>query len=211
MDAATYLAFLSVSILVMVTPGPDTALTIRNTLVGGRKAGVFTAFGVAIGLAIWTLATSVGIVALIIASKPLFLAIKYAGAAFLIYLGVRSLLSAFGPERWREAALDISGPRLSASGGLVQGLASNLSNPKMVALFTSLLPQFATTGEGAFVSLIQLGLTFCALTFAWLVLYAFAVARAGDVLRRRNVQRVLEGITGGVLIALGLRVAAEQR
>lgn len=211
MDAATYLAFLGVSILVMVTPGPDTALTIRNTLVGGRKTGVFTALGVAIGLAIWTLATSIGIVALIIASKPLFLAVKYAGAAFLIYLGVRSLLSAFGPERWREAAPDISGPRLSASGGLVQGLASNLSNPKMVALFTSLLPQFATTGEGAFVSLIQLGLTFCVLTFAWLVLYAFAVARAGDVLRRRNVQRVLEGITGGVLIALGLRVAAEQR
>src|SRR5262245_22055071 len=150
MDAAMYLAFLGVSIVVLVTPGPDTGLTIRNTLLGGRKTGVFTALGVSIGLAIWTFATSVGIVALIIASKPLFLAVKYAGAAFLIYLGVRSLLSAFGPERWREIAPDMpAGRRLSASGGLTQGLVSNLSNPKMVALFTSLLPQFTTTGEGA--------------------------------------------------------------
>ena len=206
------LLFVGVSAVVIATPGPDTALTIRNTLVGGRKTGVFTALGVAIGLAIWTLATSVGIVALIIASQPLFLAVKYAGAVFLIYLGVRSLLAAFRPDRWHDEATDKpTGPRLSATGGLVQGLASNLSNPKIMALFTSLLPQFVTPGDGAFVSLIQLGLTFCVLTFVWLTLYAFVVARAGDVLRRRNVRRAIEAVTGGVLIALGLRIAAEQR
>ena len=80
MTIASFLAFLGVSILVIVTPGPDTALTVRNALAGGRAGGVFTALGVTIGQTIWSLATSVGIVALLIASEPLFLALKYAGA-----------------------------------------------------------------------------------------------------------------------------------
>jgi threonine/homoserine/homoserine lactone efflux protein len=206
---ATLLAFVGVSIFILITPGPDTALTIRNTLIGGRRTGVFTALGVAIGLSIWSFATSVGIVALIIASEPVFAAVKFAGAAFLIYLGARSLLGAWRGEH--EAAAIAAPGRLSAWGGLSQGVASNLSNPKMAALFTSLLPQFATTGDGALVSLLLLGLTFCAMTFVWLTLYAFVVARAGDVLRRRNVRRTIEAVTGGVLIALGLRLAAEQR
>jgi threonine/homoserine/homoserine lactone efflux protein len=206
---ATLLAFVGVSIFILITPGPDTALTIRNSLIGGRKTGVFTALGVAIGLSIWAFATSVGIVALIIASEPVFVAVKYAGAAFLIWLGACSLVSA-----WRGTHHDataVAPGRLSPWAGLSQGVVSNLSNPKMVALFTSLLPQFATTGEGAFASLLLLGLTFCAMTFCWLTLYACVVARAGDVLRRRNVRRAIEAVTGGVLIALGLRIAAEQR
>jgi threonine/homoserine/homoserine lactone efflux protein len=206
---ATLLAFVGVSIFILITPGPDTALTIRNSLIGGRKTGVFTALGVAIGLAIWAFASSVGLVALIVASEPVFLAVKYAGAAFLIYLGACSLLAA-----WRGQHHDVTAVapgRLSPWAGLSQGVASNLSNPKMVALFTSLLPQFATTGEGAFASLLLLGLTFCAMTFVWLTLYACVVARAGDVLRRRNVRRAIEAVTGSVLVALGVRLVAEQR
>jgi threonine/homoserine/homoserine lactone efflux protein len=72
----SFLAFIGVSLLVIVTPGPDTAITIRNTLFGGRAGGLFTALGIASGQAIWALATSVGIVALLIASAPLFLALK---------------------------------------------------------------------------------------------------------------------------------------
>src|SRR5262245_26452266 len=141
---ATLLAFLGVSIFILITPGPDTALTIRNTLIGGRRTGLFTALGVAIGLATWAFATSLGIVALIVASEPVFLAVKYAGAAFLIYLGARSLLAAWRGEH--DEALAAAAPRrLSPWGGLSQGLASNLSNPKIAVLFTSLLPQFAST------------------------------------------------------------------
>jgi threonine/homoserine/homoserine lactone efflux protein len=86
-------------------------------------------------------------------------------------------------------------------------LVSDLGNPKMAAFFTSLLPQFTTS----FWSMLALGLLFCALTLAWLVLYATAVAKAGDVLRRPRVRRTLEGFTGVVLIGLGVRVATEQR
>ena len=88
---ASFLAFLGVSIIIIVTPGPDTAVTIRNTLFGGRIAGVATALGVSVGLTIWALATSIGIVALLVASEPLFLAVKYAGAAYLVFLGLQAL------------------------------------------------------------------------------------------------------------------------
>src|SRR5687767_5071165 len=87
-------AFLLISIFVLVTPGPDTAVTIRNTLLGGRIAGVATAFGIALGQWIWALATSVGLVAILLASEPIFNAIRWAGAAYLIWLGVQTLRSA---------------------------------------------------------------------------------------------------------------------
>src|SRR5688572_2009386 len=87
-------AFLAVSIVVIVTPGQDTALTIRNTLLGGRRAGVFTAIGVSAGQACWTVAASAGLAALLQASEPAFLALKLAGAAYLVYLGIQALAAA---------------------------------------------------------------------------------------------------------------------
>ena len=208
----SFLAFLSISILVIVTPGPDTALTIRNTIMGGRQGGVFTAFGIVAGQAIWVLAASAGIVALLVASERIFLAVRLGGAAYLIYLGARSLYEAVRSGRWSEAAANIPpAPRLSSRVAFGQGLASDLSNPKMAAFFTSLLPQFASTGEGAFLHMLALGFVFCAMALVWLTLYAAAVARAGDFLRRRSVARVLEGLMGAALIALGLRIAAEHR
>src|SRR5882672_12662327 len=91
------LAFLGISALVIMTPGPDTAITIRNTLLGGRIGGLATALGVAVGQAIWALATSAGIVALLVASEPVFLAVKYAGAAYLVILGAQALFQALRP------------------------------------------------------------------------------------------------------------------
>jgi threonine/homoserine/homoserine lactone efflux protein len=209
---SSFLAFLGISIFVIATPGPDTALVVRNTIVGGRRVGVFTAFGIVAGQAIWVFATSIGIVALLVASEPVFHAVKLGGAAYLIYLGARSLYDAVRSGRWRDAAEDTRpGQRLSSRIAFTQGFASDLSNPKMAAFFTSLLPQFATPGAGAFANLMLLGAVFCLMTLAWLALYARAVARAGDFLRRRNVRRALEGLMGAALIALGLRIATEHR
>src|SRR5215831_18665136 len=94
MGITQYGAFLAISLLVICTPGQDTALTIRNTLIRGRRAGVATAAGVSAGQAVWTLATSAGLAVILVASGPLFFAVRLAGAAYLIYLGVRSLLGA---------------------------------------------------------------------------------------------------------------------
>src|SRR6266700_8364035 len=95
----SFLAFLGISLLVIATPGPDTALTVRNTLLGGRRGGGFTAAGVAVGQMIWALATSAGLVALLVASEPVFEAIKWLGAAYLVWLGVQSLWAAWRGQR----------------------------------------------------------------------------------------------------------------
>src|SRR5215470_7931462 len=97
----TYLAFVGISLLVITTPGPDTAITIRSAMAGGLRGGAFTALGVATGLSIWALAAAAGITALLVASEPLFFALKMIGAAYLIYLGVMSLWNAFRAGGWK--------------------------------------------------------------------------------------------------------------
>jgi len=205
---AAYVAFLGVSLLVICTPGQDTALTIRNTLLGRRRAGIATAFGVAAGQAIWTVATSAGLAVILAASGPLFLAIRLAGAAYLIYLGARSLAGAITRRPSSEVIAAPTSAQLSPRSALFQGILSNLSNAKMVAFFISLLPQFAGP-HPSFVLLLALGFNFCLLTLAWLVVYAFAVERMSGWLRRGEVRRVIDGLLGGVLVGLGLRVTSQ--
>ena len=197
-------AFLGISALVIVTPGQDTALTIRNALLGGRRAALFTAVGVSAGQALWAIASAAGVAALLAASEPVFVALRLAGAAYLVWLGVQALVSAArrrDPEHVHECT------RLRARVALRQGLLSNLGNPKMAVFFLSLLPQFG----GSFGALLALGLVFSCLTLVWLTAYGAAVARAGDFLRRSRVRRSLDAAVGVVLVALGLRIAGEAR
>jgi threonine/homoserine/homoserine lactone efflux protein len=215
-------AFLGISILVIVTPGQDTALTIRNTLLGGRGGGVATAAGVSTGQLTWTIATSAGLAALLVTSEPVFMVLKWAGAAYLVFLGLQALHAALSPGS-RSVSPSPSGganvvrvagfPARAGSGrGLyLQGVLSNLGNPKMVVFFSSLLPQFVAPGQATFARLLVLGLIFCSMTFVWLSFYAVVVARAGDFLRRDRVRRALEATTGLVLIGLGVRLATERR
>lgn len=132
--AAQLAAFLGVSAIVIATPGRDTALTIRNTLMGGRRAGIFTALGVSSGQATWTLATAAGIAALLAASEPAFLAVRILGSVYLVWLGLQALLAAVRGQERRA----VQAPRNSS---FRQGLLSNLGNPKLAAFFPSLLPQ----------------------------------------------------------------------
>jgi threonine/homoserine/homoserine lactone efflux protein len=197
----SYLAFLAVSLLVICTPGQDTALTIRNTLAAGRRAGIATAFGVAAGQATWTAATAAGLAVVLMASAPLFFAIRIAGALYLVYLGLRVLANL----RRENAGTARPG---RAGRWFAQGYLSNLSNAKMVAFFISLLPPFAGA-HPSFAVLFALGLNFSLLTLAWLVAYAAAVERLGSWLRRRSVRRALDAALGAVLVGLGLRVGSE--
>jgi threonine/homoserine/homoserine lactone efflux protein len=207
-----FAAFLGIAALVIVTPGQDTALTIRNSLLGGRWGGVFTALGVSTGQAFWTLAASAGVAALLVASEPVFAAVRLAGAAYLVFLGAQALLAAFRSGHGKAAVpAGPRQPRLAPARAYRQGLLSNLGNPKMAVFFTSLLPQFTTGGAGAFWAALALGLVFCLMTLVWLSAYAVAVAGAGDVLRRPAVRRVVDAVTGTVLVAFGLRLAAEER
>ena len=214
---AQYAAFAGVSLAVICTPGQDTALTIRNTLAGGRHAGVATAFGVAAGQATWTVATGAGLAVVLMASAPLFFLVRLAGAAYLVYLGIRSLLRSFLPNlphlwgsgavrrRWgRTGGAEAAGAR----GAFAQGYLSNLSNAKMVAFFVSLLPPFAGP-HPSFILLLALGFNFCLLTLAWLTAYAFAVERMRRWLGLSAVKKTMDGLLGAVLVGLGLRVGSE--
>jgi threonine/homoserine/homoserine lactone efflux protein len=177
-------AFLLVAVVVIVSPGPDFALTVRNTVARGRRAGIATSLGVVSGQLLWGVATAVGLAALLVASRPAFTALRFAGAAYLIWLGVQSLRGA------RHAVVARPGS------GYRQGFLSNAGNPKMAIFFTSLLPQF----HG---SLIAHSLLFSALTLVWLAL----VVRIGSSLR---IPRVVDYVTGVVLIGFGGALATRR-
>ncbi|MGQ0834115.1 MAG: LysE family translocator [Gammaproteobacteria bacterium] len=180
------LSFILISAVVIVTPGPDTALTIRNVLPGGRSGGI---------------------VSILVASEKLFYAVKLAGALYLIYLGGKSLLGAIR-GRVTIAAVDRAHPSewLSPSTTFRQGFISNLANPKMAVFFASILPQFAPSNGQVFGALIALGILFCSMTFLWLSLYAVAIAKIRDAFIAPRVQRLLEAVTGGAFLVLGLRM-----
>jgi threonine/homoserine/homoserine lactone efflux protein len=198
--------FLVISVLLIVIPGPDTAMVTKNAVVGGRRAGVYAACGVSIGLTIWTAAAALGIAALLRASSVAFLTLKVAGAVYLAWVGIQMLRS-------RGLAADPELALRPASGikALRQGVLSDLGNPKIAVFFTSLLPQFVHGHGSAFAALLLLGVTFAALTLLWLAAYALAVGHASGILRRAAVRRALDRFTGLVLIGFGVRLAFEHR
>lgn len=207
-----FLLFLGISAIVIVTPGQDTALTLRNAIAGGRSAGIATAFGVAAGQLTWAVAAALGLVAVLAATETLFTAIKYAGAAYLVFLGLQSLRSALTrPAGSGSDATPGQAQGIRAKRAFSQGVISNLGNPKMAVFFASLLPQFVPAGTPAFATMLGLGVIFCVMTLVWLSFYAVAVTWIGEALRRPVVRRVVDGITGVALIGFGLRVSLLDR
>jgi threonine/homoserine/homoserine lactone efflux protein len=201
-------AFLAVSIVLIVVPGPDTALVVRNIMRGGRGSGIATSVGVATGVLVWTVAASVGLAALIRSSEPAFVALKSVGAAYLVYLGARSLWDAL---HGRKHATPRGGATQRHPVSFRQGVVSNVGNPKMAVFFTSFLPQFVPGRSPALATLLLLGVLFSAILLAWLVAYSAVVARVGDVLRRSALGRLLDAVTGAILVALGVRLSFERR
>jgi threonine/homoserine/homoserine lactone efflux protein len=207
----SFIAFVALAVVVIVTPGQDTALTIRNTLFGGRAAGVATAVGVGCGQLAWTVAASAGVTALLVASEPVFTAVRLAGAIYLVYLGASTLWGAWrGVDTHADVARPpVQGPSRSTRRAFRQGLLSNLGNPKMVIFFSSLLPQFAPATGPTFLVMTGLGLAFCSMTVGWLSAYAWLIAKVGGVFQRAGIRRLLDTVTGVILTALGLRLATE--
>jgi len=207
----TLWAFIGIGIVVIAIPGPDTALTIRNSLAGGRRGGFFTALGVVAGQLVWEIGTAAGLVAILLASEQVFHAIKLVGALYLIFLGAQSLIAALR-SRPRHAGAGGQVPRSAVRPALAfqQGLISNLGNPKMAVFFASIFPQFAPRGHETFGALMTLGVVFSSMTLAWLTLYAIAIERAAGFFRRPAVERAIEGVSGVALIGVGAKLALER-
>ena len=186
--------------VIVVVPGPDMALVLQNGLARGRRAALETAFGINAGLVVWAAAAALGLAALLQASEPAFNTLRLAGAAYLAWLGLRALRDA------RRGTAELSARPRSAS-PFRQGLFCNLLNPKVALVFTTLIPQFVGDGDTLGTTLLLAGV-FIAMGLAWLTSYALLVGQAGVLLQQSGVRRVLNAVTGAVLVALGVRVAA---
>ena len=203
--------FLGVAAIVIVIPGPDTAVVTKNVLIHGRRAGFGTSFGVSAGILIWTVAAAVGVASLVRASEVAFTVLKLAGALYLVWLGVQALRAAGREREGRHATRFAAGTPLGVRGGFRQGCLSDLANPKIGIFFTSLLPQFVSAGHPVLLPFLILGAIFVAMTIVWLCAYTLVAARAAETLKRPRVRAALDRVTGVVLIAIGLRLAAEHR
>jgi RhtB (resistance to homoserine/threonine) family protein len=207
---AHFLLFLGVAALVIVVPGPDTAVVTKNILVHGRRAGFGTSIGVSAGIAVWTLAAAVGVASLVRASAVAFTVLKLIGALYLIWLGLQALRAARHTGSAARLSSASTSP-MSARGGFRQGLLSDLANPKIGIFFTSLLPQFVDPGHPVLLPFLALGAVFVVMTVVWLSAYCLIAARAAETLQRPRVKAAMDRVTGCVLIALGVRVAIERR
>jgi RhtB (resistance to homoserine/threonine) family protein len=201
--------FLVISVLLILIPGPDTAIVTKHALLGGRRGGTFAAIGVSTGLAIWTLAAAVGLAAVLRASEVAFLALKIAGAIYLIWMGIQLLRNppVAPPAETDDGVRTRSVTRRAAR----QGLLSDLSNPKVAVFFTSFLPQFVHGDSHGFASLLVMGTIFCVLTLLWLLFYGMLVGHGSAMLRRPAVRRALDRFTGVVLIGFGISLVFERR
>jgi RhtB (resistance to homoserine/threonine) family protein len=206
-----FLAFLGVAALLTITPGADMALVTRNALLSGRRAAFLTTLGINAGCFTWGVASAVGIAALLAASTEAFTALKVVGAAYLVYLGVRTIWDARGMRSPVGAEAPVPGHRPAGAWAFRQGLTTNLLNPKIAVFYTTFLPQFMNPGDPVLAKSVLLAGIHSLMGLAWLTAYAYAVTRAGDVLRRPSVRRWLDRVTGSVLVALGVRLGLERR
>ena len=212
------LGFALASTLVILAPGPDSMLVMRNTMRGGRRTGWVTACGTLSGLAIWALAAALGLSALLQVSHVGYDILRFCGAAYLIWLGVTSLAHFRGrrpaepAEAGRSAVPGLAGPRaVRPSRAYLNGLLSNLLNPKISGFFMAFLPAFVPAGASTAEFSLVLGVWFIAETGLWLAVVAWLAGRGVRWLRRPGVQRWIERVTGLVLIGFGLRLATESR
>lgn len=205
------LSFLVVATVLTVMPGADMALVARNVLAYGRRAGYVTSLGISAGLIVHAVASALGLSAILMTSATLFSAVKLMGAAYLVALGVLSLRRAFLPST--VTTLDGDGPAGPSSVGhaLVQGLLSNLLNPKVALFYLTLLPQFIRPGDPVLARSLLLASIHVVVGLAWLFVYAYFLGRLSATLRRPRVRRVLEGVTGALLMAFGARLAWDRR
>ena len=209
------LGFALAATLVILAPGPDFMLVMRNTVRGGRRAGWVTACGTLSGLTVWALAAALGLSALLRVSHVAYDVLRFCGAAYLIWLGMTSLVN-FRRERTDRAR---PAPDITALGqaparpgrAYLNGMLSNLLNPKISVFFMAFLPAFVPAGASASQFSLVLGAWFIAETGLWLAVVAWLADRGVRWLRRPTVQRWLERITGIVLIGFGLRLATESR
>jgi RhtB (resistance to homoserine/threonine) family protein len=202
-----YGSYLIVVVLVVLAPGPDTMVVLKNSLAAGARGGLMAAFGIFAGNIIQGSAAALGLGVLIARSQPLFLALKWLGAAYLAFLGFQALRGA-----WRgkyEELEDARRPRASGFRRWREGFLSNITNPKVLVLYLSVLPQFLDPATTNTWDALLLAYTVAVLGGVWLLVLMLLVHRVREWLGKRKVRRTLDGVTGTALIGFGAVLALE--
>jgi threonine/homoserine/homoserine lactone efflux protein len=201
-EPSAFALFLAATLALNLTPGPDMLYITARSVGQGRAAGVLSALGVTAGCLVHTAAAALGVSALFASSAAAYEALRYAGAAYLVYLGIRTL-------RAPDAQAAVLAPRLSPRRVFWQGVTTNVLNPKVALFFLAFLPQFADAGRGPVAAqIVLLGLVFNLSGTLVNVAVALAAGGLGDWLGRRpGVRRLQQRLTGALFIALGLRLA----
>lgn len=208
---AQFLSFLVAITLLSVTPGVDTLLVIRNTARGGIREGIVTSLAICCGLFVHASVSALGISLILLQSAWAFSVLKLLGAAYLVWLGVQSLLSARRGQALPVAGVDAPRRRVSLWVPIREGFLSNVLNPKTVVFYMAFLPQFIAPGDPALLKSLWLALVHFVIANVWQIGIVLMIGRAGHWLAKRWVSRVLEGVTGSVLVAFGVKLAMQQR
>lgn len=200
--------FLTTGILLNLAPGPDTVYILGRSIAHGRRAGVASALGISVGSVFHTCAAALGLSAFLATSAWAFTAVKLAGAAYLIFLGVRALL-----ERTHDLSLPAHFKRKGAAAAFRQGILTNILNPKVALFFLAFLPQFIdSAAPSKTLAFLILGLTFVTTGTAWcLILAWFSSAFSARLRGNATVAALLNRAVGSLFIFLGLRLAVAAR
>jgi threonine/homoserine/homoserine lactone efflux protein len=206
-DPTKFILFVGVSWALILAPGPDMLYVITRGVTQGRKAGMLSAIGVICGILVHTSAAAFGLTLILQTSAIAFLVIKYLGAIYLIYLGIKA---------WRDKStfdLQITSSSMSLRKIFWQGVLSNVLNPKIAIFFLAFLPQFVDKGSShVTLQMVILGLTFASFGLCFLLVVGYSSGTIGSWLTRRpQYTQVLQRFAAGILIALGIRLALTER
>ncbi|MGW8565192.1 LysE family translocator [Isoptericola sp. NPDC055881] len=199
-------AFLLVVVAVVAVPGADFVVTLRNTVVNGRGRGVATAFGIGAASLIQGTLASIGVGALIVRSQPLFTALRWVGLAYLCYLGAQALWSAWRGEYGPPPATSPARGRVRS---FREGFLTNITNPKMLVFYLSLLPQFVGAHAAVGAWLVH-AWTLPAIGTAWLLVVVLLGSALREKLLLPTVRRITDAVSGLALVGFGARLALQR-
>ncbi|MBU1248858.1 MAG: LysE family translocator [Proteobacteria bacterium] len=204
--------FAVAAFFVTITPGNDTVLTLRNAMCGGPRDGIFTALGIGSGLFVHALLSALGLSVILLASAELFLAVKFVGAVYVIWLGAKSLIAALrgNGEQLSGMQDECLAPRSSRK-RFREGFLCNVLNPKVAIFYLAFLPQFITPGDPVATKSLLLAGIHCVMGVTWLAGISMGVGRARRFVTRPFFRRAIDGVCGTILIGLGLRLAVQER
>jgi threonine/homoserine/homoserine lactone efflux protein len=205
--AAHLVAFLLLIAVLVAIPGPAVVLIMKHAVLRGRRSAILTASGVLAADMLWVGASVTGVTALLVASRPAFEALRWMGAAYLVYLGVRLLLRRGATRPAADATVAENSPR-SGRRAFREGVICDLSNPKTLLVFTSVIPQFVPS-SGGILDVALLGTIFAGLGFVSLLVYAVVLGTTHRVVRRPRLADALLRLSGAALIAFGVGLAVE--